>query len=86
MFRSKRTILIAAAALICFALIVFFRYRALQKPLSHEQETYHQGPQGNQQQSLTVAFVRHLSPDLPCHGLRVENNYDGDALRRSALF
>src|SRR5919199_6041292 len=62
MFRSKKTILIAAAVLVCFALIVFFRYRALQKPLSHEQETYHQGPQGDQQQTLTVAFV-----PVTCH-------------------
>src|SRR5918912_871091 len=62
MFRSKRTILIAATALVCFALIVFLRYRALQKPLSHEQETYHQGPQNNQQQTLTVAFV-----PVTCH-------------------
>ncbi|PYS51700.1 MAG: hypothetical protein DMF68_03455, partial [Acidobacteria bacterium] len=62
MFRSKKTILITAAVLISFALIVFFRYRALNKPLSHEQETYHQGPNGGQQQTLTVAFV-----PVTCH-------------------
>ncbi|HKC64758.1 MAG TPA: hypothetical protein VKB86_14040, partial [Pyrinomonadaceae bacterium] len=62
MFRSRKTILIAAAILICFALIVFFRYRALNKPRSHEQETYHQGPQNDQRQTLTVAFV-----PVTCH-------------------
>ncbi len=62
MFRSKKAIGIAAAVLVCFGLIVFLRYRALNKPQSHEQEIYHQGPQGGQQQSLTVAFV-----PVTCH-------------------
>jgi len=62
MFRSKKTVLIVAAILVCFGLIVFFRYRALNKPRSHEQEIYHQGPQGDQQQTLTVAFV-----PVTCH-------------------
>src|SRR5438046_10056136 len=62
MFRSKKALWIAAAVIICFGAIVFWRYRALNKPRSHEQETYHQGPDGGQQQTLTVAFV-----PVTCH-------------------
>src|SRR5919205_4184306 len=62
MFRSKKAIWIAAAVIIVFGTIVFLRYRALNKPRSHEQETYHQGPDGGQQQTLTVAFV-----PVTCH-------------------
>src|SRR3954468_15371375 len=62
MFRSKKAIWIAAAVIIVFGALVFLRYRALNKPRSHEQETYHQGPQGEQQQALTVAFV-----PVTCH-------------------
>ena len=62
MFRSKKVIWIASAVIIVFGAIVFLRYRALNKPRSHEQETYHQGPDGGQQQTLTVAFV-----PVTCH-------------------
>jgi NitT/TauT family transport system substrate-binding protein len=62
MFRSKKAILVVAAVVIGFAVIVFLRYRSLNKPRSHEQETYHQGPNGGQQQTLTVAFV-----PVTCH-------------------
>src|SRR5918998_418648 len=62
MFRSKKALWIVAAVVIGFALIVFLRYRSLNKPRSHEQETYHQGPDSGQQQTLTVAFV-----PVTCH-------------------
>ncbi|HYJ47476.1 MAG TPA: ABC transporter substrate-binding protein [Pyrinomonadaceae bacterium] len=62
MFRSNKIIWIAAAVLLCFGAIVFLRYRSLNKPRSHDQETYHQGPNGGQQQTLTVAFV-----PVTCH-------------------
>jgi NitT/TauT family transport system substrate-binding protein len=62
MFRSKKTIWIVAAVVVSFALIVFLRYRSLNKPRSHELETYHQGPGDGQQQTLTVAFV-----PVTCH-------------------
>jgi NitT/TauT family transport system substrate-binding protein len=62
MFRSQKAILIVAVVVICFGLIFFLRYRALNKPRSHELETYHQGPDGGQQQTLTVAFV-----PVTCH-------------------
>jgi NitT/TauT family transport system substrate-binding protein len=62
MFRSKKAILIVAVVVISFGLIFFLRYRSLNKPRSHELETYHQGPNGGQQQTLTVAFV-----PVTCH-------------------
>jgi NitT/TauT family transport system substrate-binding protein len=60
MFRSKKALLIVAAVAIGFALIVFLRYRSLNKPRGHEQETFHQGPGAGQ--PLTVAFV-----PVTCH-------------------
>jgi NitT/TauT family transport system substrate-binding protein len=62
MFRSKKAVLIVAVVVIAFGLIFFLRYRSLNKPRSHELETYHQGPDGGQQQTLTVAFV-----PVTCH-------------------
>jgi NitT/TauT family transport system substrate-binding protein len=62
MFRSKKAIWIVAAVVIGFALIVFLRYRSLNKPRNHELETYHQAPDGAQRQTLTVAFV-----PVTCH-------------------
>jgi NitT/TauT family transport system substrate-binding protein len=62
MFRSKKAILIVAVVVISFGAIFFLRYRSLNKPRSHELETYHQGPDGGQQQTLTVAFV-----PVTCH-------------------
>lgn len=62
MFRSKKAILIVSVVVISFGLIFFLRYRSLNKPRSHELETYHQGPDGGQQQTLTVAFV-----PVTCH-------------------
>src|SRR3954466_8237005 len=62
MFRSKKAVWIVAVVVISFALVLYLRYRSLNKPRSHELETYHQGPQGEQQQTLTVAFV-----PVTCH-------------------
>ena len=62
MFRSKKAIWIVAGLVIGFALLAFLRYRSLNKPRSHEQETFHQGPQDGQLQTLTVAFV-----PVTCH-------------------
>lgn len=62
MFRSKKALLILTAVVLAFGLIVYLRYRALNKSLSHDQETYHQGPEGGQRQTLTVAFV-----PVTCH-------------------
>ena len=58
----SRNVQVAAAVLLCFALIVFFRVRTLNKPLSHEQETFHRGPAGEVKQALTVAFI-----PVTCH-------------------
>lgn len=62
MFRSKKVIWIVAAVVIFFGLIVFLRYRSLNKPRGHELETYHQAPDGGQRQTLPVAFV-----PVTCH-------------------
>src|ERR1051325_6433675 len=62
MFRSKKAVLIAAAVVACFAVIVFLRYRSLNKPRGHEKETYHQGPDAGQPNTLTGAFV-----PVTCH-------------------
>ncbi|HEX8708012.1 MAG TPA: ABC transporter substrate-binding protein [Pyrinomonadaceae bacterium] len=61
MFRSK-TVRIVLAIIACFLAIVFLRYRSLQKPRSHEEETFHQAQDGGQKQSLTVAFI-----PVTCH-------------------
>jgi NitT/TauT family transport system substrate-binding protein len=60
MLRSK-TVWVAAAVVVCFALIGFFRYRSLQRPRSHEEETFHQAPTAGRQ-TLTVAFI-----PVTCH-------------------
>jgi NitT/TauT family transport system substrate-binding protein len=62
MFRSKKAIWIAAAVLLVFGVIVFLRFRSLNKSRPHDQEVLHQGPNGGQPQSLTVAFV-----PVTCH-------------------
>lgn len=61
MFRSS-AVRIVAAIVVCFALIVFLRYRSANKPRSHEEETFHQAPTQGQKQTLTVAFV-----PVTCH-------------------
>jgi NitT/TauT family transport system substrate-binding protein len=61
MGRSK-VLLIAGAVFFCFALIVFLRMRSLNKPRSHEEEVFHQGPKGGEKQTLTVAFI-----PVTCH-------------------
>lgn len=62
MFRSKKLIWVVAAVVVAFGLIGFLRYRSLNKPRSHDKEVYHQGPDGGQQQTLTVAFI-----PVTCH-------------------
>ena len=62
MFRSRKAFLILTAVVLAFGLIVFLRYRSLNKSRNHDQETYHQGPDGGQRQTLTVAFV-----PVTCH-------------------
>jgi NitT/TauT family transport system substrate-binding protein len=61
MFRSK-PVLIVAGVLIFLSLLAFLRYRSLQQPRSHEQETYHRAQDTGQTQSLTVAFI-----PVTCH-------------------
>ncbi|HEX8847256.1 MAG TPA: ABC transporter substrate-binding protein [Pyrinomonadaceae bacterium] len=62
MFRSKKAVLVVAVILVCFGLIVFLRYRSLNKPRSHDEEVFHRGPDGGQKQSLEVAFI-----PVTCH-------------------
>ncbi|MDT4968858.1 MAG: NitT/TauT family transport system substrate-binding protein [Acidobacteriota bacterium] len=62
MFRSRKALLMVTAVVLAFSLIAYLRYRSLNKSLSHDQETYHQGPDGGQRQTLTVAFV-----PVTCH-------------------
>src|ERR1043165_267474 len=61
MFRSK-AVWIVAGVLIFLSLLAFLRYRTLQQPRSHEQETYHRAEDTGQSQSLTVAFI-----PVTCH-------------------
>ena len=60
--RRSKFILILAACLIGLSLLALLRYRMAQKPRSHEEETYHRGPDGAQERSLTVAFI-----PVTCH-------------------
>lgn len=60
--RSK-TALIAGAVVLAFALLGYFRYQSLNKPRSHEDETFHKAPTTDgQRQTLTVAFL-----PVTCH-------------------
>jgi NitT/TauT family transport system substrate-binding protein len=61
MFRSKTT-LIVAVVLVGFSLLTFLRYRSLNKPRPHEEETVHRAPDSGQKQSLEVAFI-----PVTCH-------------------
>lgn len=61
MFRST-TARIAAAVVLCLALLIFLRYRSLQTPRPHQEETNHTGPDSGQAQSLEVAFL-----PVTCH-------------------
>ena len=60
MFRST-TGRIVAVVTVFIAALIFFRYRALHKPLPHEKETHHVGP-GDGRQTLEVAFL-----PVTCH-------------------
>src|SRR5215210_2273348 len=61
MFRSN-AFRIAVGVFIFISVVSFLRYRSLQKPRSHEQEDFHQGPNAGQRQELTVAFI-----PVTCH-------------------
>jgi NitT/TauT family transport system substrate-binding protein len=61
MGRSK-FVLILAAFIIGFSLLALLRYRSTLKPRSHDKETFHRGPEGDQERSLTVAFI-----PVTCH-------------------
>jgi len=58
---SRRRAFQAAAVVVCAALLVFFRYRALHKSRPHTEEVYHQAPTTGRQ-TLTVAFI-----PVTCH-------------------
>src|SRR5579871_533220 len=60
MLRSKAVQALALFA-VCLALLVFLRYRSLNKPRPHTEEDFHQAPTGGRQ-SLTVAFL-----PVTCH-------------------
>src|SRR5215213_7366025 len=81
MFRSKKAVLIVAAVVACFALIVFLRYRALNKPRGHEEEIYHEGPDAGQAQALTVAFV-----PVTCHLTCPVTDYASKTTRTGTRF
>lgn len=57
----RSRMLLVAALLAGFALLVFLRYRAAERPRPHTQEVYHQAPTGGRE-SLTVAFL-----PVTCH-------------------
>ncbi len=61
MKRSK-FIIPVVAFLLAISILALLRYRSLQQPRSHEEETFHQGPAGNADRSLTVAFL-----PVTCH-------------------
>ena len=62
MFRSK-TVVVVATVLSAFALLAFFRWRSLNKPRPHAEETRHRAPgQTGSRQTLTVAFI-----PVTCH-------------------
>jgi NitT/TauT family transport system substrate-binding protein len=60
--KRSKFILVLAALLLGFSLLALLRYRASHKPRSHEEETFHQGPSGAEDRSLTVAFL-----PVTCH-------------------
>jgi NitT/TauT family transport system substrate-binding protein len=55
-------VLIVVACAVGLSLLALLRYRVAQKPRSHEEETFHRGPDGAQERSLTVAFI-----PVTCH-------------------
>jgi NitT/TauT family transport system substrate-binding protein len=61
MKRSKLFFILAGFLLFVTVLGVL-RYRSLQKPRSHQDETFHRGPSGTEEQALTVAFI-----PVTCH-------------------
>lgn len=61
MFRSK-TVRVVGIVAACFLALAFLRYRSLNKPRDHTQETFHRGTDTGQKQTLEVAFL-----PVTCH-------------------
>src|SRR5262245_57858177 len=53
---------IVVAVILGFSILAFLRYRLSNRQLSHEQETFHRGPDSGQNEALTVAFI-----PVTCH-------------------
>lgn len=60
--KPSKLILILAAFVLGVSVLGYLRYRSAQKLRSHETETFHRGPNNDQERSLTVAFL-----PVTCH-------------------